>query len=230
MFRIATFLFFIFIGLFECTAQEKGVIKDAPHFGNDWSFLRNDYGRELSKISFDSLIVFSNKRVKISFQYDSMQVANHLSESDFVAKMREENNKVDSGFGDQWAEEWYSSRKTIYEPRFIRRLISLTSMASILFVDDSSYDYNFVVYTTKIDMGPEEFLVESVATIDAKIVIENRQGIPLGFVLCNYVPGRNLSGTFNSDFDKIGECYGKLAKEFYTLVLKKELGEQKNKH
>jgi hypothetical protein len=101
-------------------------------------------------------------------------------------------------------------------------------MAPILFLEDSSYDYNFVVYTTKIDMGPEEFLVESVATIDAKIVIENRQGISLGFVLCNYVPGRNFSGNFKNDFDKFGECYAKLAKEFYSLVLKKEFGEQKN--
>lgn len=222
MFRITIIVLLHFIGVIGCAAQMGRPL-------NDLGFLRNDYGRELSKVSFDSLIVFSNKRVKITFQYDSMQVAHHLSESDFVAKMREENNKVDSGFGDQWAEEWYSSRKTIYEPRFIRKLISLTSMAPILFLEDSSYDYNFVVYTTKIDMGPEEFLVESVATIDAKIVIENRQGIPLGFVLCNYVPGRNFSGTFKSDFDKIGECYAKLAKEFYSLVLKKEFGEQKNK-
>lgn len=215
MLRIATFLLFAFIGIKASLAQDIGHI-------NDMYFLKSYYGHIVSKVSIKSPIPFKGKRVKVSFRYDAMQVADHLSESDFLSKTKDEFNRSDYGVGDSWVKDWFGSRKAIYEPKFKKKLKALTPPSSVMFVEDSNFDYQFIVYTTKIDMGPEDPLVQTMFLIDAKIVIENRDGVALGFVLCNFVPGRCYENAMWNNFEAIGNCYAKLAKEFYDLVLGKD--------
>lgn len=212
MLRITTFLLFTFIGFNASLAQNIWPL-------NDMAIQKSYFPHVVSKVSIKTPIPFRGKRVKISFRYDAMLVADHLSENDFLIKTKEEYNKSDYEKGDTWIKDWFGSRKTIYEPKFKKKLKSLTSPSSIVFVEDSNFDYQFIVYTTKIDMGPEDPLVQTMFLIDAKIVIENRDGVALGFVLCNFVPGRCYGNAIWTDFEAIGDCYAKLAKEFYNLVL-----------
>lgn len=215
MLRITTLLLFTFIGFNASLAQ------DIVHV-NDMSFLKSYFGYVVSKVSIKTPIPFKGKKVKISFRYDALQIADHLSENDFLTKTKDEYNKSDFGVGDSWVKDWFGSRKSIYEPKFEKKLKSLSPSSSIQFVEDSNFDYQFIVYTTKIDMGPEDSLVQTMFLIDAKIVIENREGVALGFVLFNFVPGRCYGNAMWDDFEAIGNCYAKLAKEFYDLVLGKD--------
>lgn len=215
MLRIATILLFTFIGFKVSMAQNIW-----PMY--DMSIQKSYYNHIVSKVSIKSPIPFKGKRVKVSFRYDAMQVADHLSENDFLSKTKDEYNRSDNGMGDKWVKEWFGSRKTIYEPKFKKKLKALTPPSSVIFVEDSNFDYQFIVYTTKIDMGPEDPLVQTMFLIDAKIVIENRDGVALGFVLCNFVPGRCYENAMWNNFEAIGNCYAKLAKEFYDLVLGKD--------
>jgi hypothetical protein len=212
--------------LLTCCGIKTSLAQDIVHI-NDMSFLKSYFGHVVSKVSIKTPIPFKGKKVKISFRYDALQVADHLSENDFLNKTKEEYNRSDYEKGDTWIKDWFGSRKSIYEPKFEKKLKSLSPPSSILFVEDSNFDYQFIVYTTKIDMGPEDPLVQTMFLIDAKIVIENREGVALGFVLFNFVPGRCYGNAMWDDFEAIGDCYAKLAKEFYNLVLLEDEEEDK---
>jgi hypothetical protein len=57
------------------------------------------------------------KSIRIEFSYDSMMVGEDLEEV-YVEKMKNRWNGEEPGKGDEWKQNWFDARKTLYEPSF----------------------------------------------------------------------------------------------------------------
>ncbi|MEO8768634.1 MAG: hypothetical protein ABI402_01060 [Ferruginibacter sp.] len=101
------------------------------------------------KLTEGSLDNWSNDTAyNIIFTYDSMHVGDYKNEEDYIADHKDALNKKKPGMGDQWAINWRSNKKDIFEPKFIEMFSNFTGSTVC---HDATY--TIIVHTIQTNVG-----------------------------------------------------------------------------
>ncbi len=171
--------------------------------------------QRIKTIEGDISVLKSETTISIEFTYDNMSVGKFDKESDYIDKKKNEYNAKEAGRGDNWAKNWISDRKMVFEPKFIDLFEKTTDM-----VVKAGAKYTMIFHTTTTEPGYNIYISKKNAEIDAEVTIvetANRSKV-IAVIAVKNAPGRTFSGNDYATSDRILECYAVAGKKLGKFI------------
>lgn len=102
----------------------------------------------------DYSFLMGQKELNIEFVYDGMTInKSQESEEEYVTERTEKLNAKKSGKGDKFADQWVTSRKESYEPRFLESMNEYTKKGKLKTGSYPGAEITMIVATTQLWPG-----------------------------------------------------------------------------
>ena len=105
------------------------------------------------------------KSYNITFVYDSMVVGRNVDEPRFLADLEERWRVKDPAKGAQLVKKWYTDRKRLYEPAFIKSF----SRYAIVDMPDDQAKYTLILKTKRTEGGWDVWVTGHSGLIDGEL-------------------------------------------------------------
>ncbi|HNW90287.1 MAG TPA: hypothetical protein PKN48_11530 [Bacteroidales bacterium] len=171
--------------------------------------------------------------LSVIFSYDDMLVGG-MTEENYIIKKTQEQNKMKSGSGDEWAVKWKEDKAARFEPEFMKWLNSSIKKLGIVATSvtgDASTTYTLKIQTLKIEPGVytgvsvmgksvgedtyidiQATLVETANPSEELAVIMVSKVIGQSVSFANYDVGLRIMSSYQSAGKNLGSCIVKNCK------------------
>ena len=173
------------------------------------------YGQKLKLVEGDVSALKGQDAVAIEFKYDNMAVGK-TTETEYVAKKKNDYNKKEAGKGDKWEAEWTGNREDKYEPSFKERFSKFSAIAT----PSEGPDYTLIFKTVKTEPGYNIGIKSEPAYIDAEVwLVESKnKEKALAKITIMKSPG---SAIFGNEFDtaaRLTDAYAMAGMELGAFI------------
>lgn len=179
------------------------------------------YAQKLKVESGDLSVLKGIEKYKIIFEYDSLTVEGFETEADFLKEKMEKRELKKQGDGERFRQSWFSDRKELYEPSFIKNFNGYFIMKKKikLYKNNPSCKYTVKLVTNKIYPGYNVGVWWEESKLWATIIIFETEN-PKNIVL----KSKEILIQGKTDYNggvRIANSYGLLGKVFARFLRKK---------
>lgn len=164
----------------------------------------------------------SETKINVEFTYDNMTVGKNLTESEYIAKKRDEYNAKEPGKGDNWAKSWVNDRKDRFEPKFLELFMRESEMTPNNGMKKDA-KYTLIFKTVHTEPGFNIVMARKNAEIDGEAwIVDAATQKVVAKLSVERVPGRTFGG---GDYDtglRISECYADAGKALGKFIRKEK--------
>lgn len=156
----------------------------------------------------------------VQFTYDENMKIGKVTETEYIDKKVKDLNKKEPGKGDEWKDEYYSNRTTIYEPKFMGYFNQHTTGVGVTLEKASEKaQYIMIVNTIFVEPGFNIGYMDKPAYVNFEVSFVPKDD--QSKVLAKYTIMKSPGGIYGIEFDfgtRVGEAYA-IAGQFMALTL-----------
>src|SRR5688572_4998909 len=124
------------------------------------------YGQKVKLLSGTLAGLKSEASFRIIFRYDSMIVGNDTPEKAYLRKKKQQWEEAEPGRGSDFVEMWFTDRKELYEPEFIKNFEENAKVK----LGDLDAKYTMIVKTTRTEGGWSGGVFNHPGEIDGEVL------------------------------------------------------------